>query len=67
VSVAFYRDEQKEMLLEKLREELKEKDSLAEKLISTYKTEISKLNEDLELQRRKNNVSTEINLILLLS
>jgi hypothetical protein len=54
-------------MLEKLREELKLKDSHAEKLISTYKTEISKLNEDLEFQRRKNNVSTEIDLISLLS
>lgn len=50
--------EQKELLLEKLSDELKQKDSLVEKLnseINTYKTEISKLNEDLEFQRRKNN------------
>jgi uncharacterized protein (DUF342 family) len=59
--------EQKELLLEKLSDELKQKDSLVEKLnseINTYKTEISKLNEDLELQRRKNNVSVENYLIL---
>ncbi|PNF18801.1 hypothetical protein B7P43_G01640 [Cryptotermes secundus] len=50
--------EQKDLLLEKLSDELKQKDSLVEKLnseINTYKTEISKLNEDLEFQRRKNN------------
>jgi peptidoglycan hydrolase CwlO-like protein len=53
---------QKELLLEKLSDELKQKDCLVESLkseINTYKTEISKLNEDLESQRRKNNVSTE--------
>jgi uncharacterized protein YwgA len=53
---------QKELLLEKLSDELKQKDSLVESLkseINTYKTEISKLNEDLESQRRKNNVSIE--------
>lgn len=53
---------QKELLLEKLSDELKQKDCLVESLkseISIYKTEISKLNEDLESQRRKNNVSTE--------
>jgi len=50
-----------------MNDELKQKDSLVEDLISkihTYKTEISKLNEDLELQRRKNNVSMENCLIL---
>jgi len=53
---------QKELLLEKLSDELKQKDCLVESLkseINTYKTEISKLNEDLESQRRKNNVSPE--------
>jgi len=53
---------QKELLLEKLSDELKQKDCLVESLkseINTYKTEISKLNEDLESQRRKNNVSME--------
>jgi hypothetical protein len=53
--------------LEKLRDELKQKESHAEKVISKYKTDISKLNEDLELQRRKNNVSMEGYLILHLS
>jgi len=49
---------QKELLLEKLSDELKQKDCLVESLkseINTYKTEISKLNEHLESQRRKNN------------
>ncbi|PSN42274.1 hypothetical protein C0J52_12872 [Blattella germanica] len=49
---------QKELLIEKISDELKEKESLLEKLnseINTYKTDISKLNEELELQRRKNN------------
>jgi thioredoxin-related protein len=53
---------QKELLLEKLSDELKQKDYLVESLkseINTYKTEISKLNEHLESQRRKNNVSME--------
>ena len=48
--------------MEKLSDELKQKDCLVESLkseINTYKTEISKLNEDLESQRRKNNVSME--------
>lgn len=56
--------------MEKLSDELKQKDSLIEKLnsdINTYKTEISKLNEDLESQRRKNNVSMKNYLILHLS
>ena len=51
---------QNEILLEELSEQLKEKDYELENLSSeilTYKTEISKLNEELELQRRKNNVS----------
>jgi predicted nucleic acid-binding Zn-ribbon protein len=53
---------QKELLLEKLSDELKQKNCLVESLkseINTYKTEISKLNADLESQRRKNNVSME--------
>jgi hypothetical protein len=53
---------QKELLLENLSDELKQKDCLVESLkseINTYKSEISKLNEDLESQRRKNNVSAE--------
>lgn len=53
---------QKELLLENLSDELKQKDCLVESLkseINTYKSEISKLNEALESQRRKNNVSAE--------